>query len=107
MDGKAHLAVRFVQDLLGLSRMADASRGLTYHLVDVVQWHIHEDTYADAHATIIDAHLEHFRPGCFAWAEVVLAEPQDLKFKPTHFGRIGLWSLRQAARVIPGACLGR
>ena len=57
MDGKAHLAVRFVQDLLGLSRMADASRGLTYHLVDVVQWHIHEDTYADAHATIIDAHL--------------------------------------------------
>jgi len=62
MDGKAHLAVRFVQDLLGLSRMADASRGLTYHLVDVVQWHIHEDTYADAHATIIDAHLEHFPP---------------------------------------------
>ena len=57
MDGKAHLAVRFVQDLLGLSRMADASRGLTYHLVDVVQWHIHEDTYTDAHATIIDAHL--------------------------------------------------
>ena len=47
MDGKAHLAVRFVQDLLGLSRMADASRGLTYHLVNVAQWHIYDDNYAE------------------------------------------------------------
>lgn len=29
---------------LGLSRMADASRGLTYHhLVNVAQWHISDD----------------------------------------------------------------
>ena len=31
---------------LGLSRMADASRGLNYHrLVNVAQWHITEDNY--------------------------------------------------------------
>ncbi len=45
---------------LGLSRMADASRGLTYHrLVNVAQWHITEDNYASARAAIINAHHRH------------------------------------------------
>ena len=36
---------------LGLSRMADASRGLTYHhLVNVAQWHINDDNYVAARA---------------------------------------------------------
>lgn len=42
---------------LGLSRMADASRGLTYHhLVNVAQWHINDDNYLAARAPIINAH---------------------------------------------------
>jgi len=42
---------------LGLSRMADASRGLTYHhLVNVAQWHISDDNYVAARAAIINAH---------------------------------------------------
>ena len=42
---------------LGLSRMADASRGLTYHhLVNVAQWHISDDNYVATRATIINTH---------------------------------------------------
>jgi len=45
---------------LGLSRMADATRGLSYHhLVNVAQWHISEDNYASARATIVEAHHQH------------------------------------------------
>ena len=45
---------------LGLSRMADASRGLTYHhLVNVAQWHISDDNYVAARAAIINAHHKH------------------------------------------------
>jgi hypothetical protein len=45
---------------LGLSRMADATRGLSYHhLVNVAQWHISEDNYASARAAIVDAHHRH------------------------------------------------
>ena len=45
---------------LGLSRMADASRGLTYHhLVNVAQWHINDDNYVAARAVIINAHHKH------------------------------------------------
>ena len=45
---------------LGLSRMADASRGLTYHhLVNVAQWHITDDSYVAARAAIINAHHKH------------------------------------------------
>ena len=32
-----------------------------------------------------------FRPGCFAWAEVVLAKSQNLEPKPTHCGRTELY----------------
>jgi TnpA family transposase len=45
---------------LGLSRMADASRGLSYHhLVNVAQWHISDDNYVAARAAIINAHHRH------------------------------------------------
>jgi TnpA family transposase len=42
---------------LGLSRMADATRGLTYHhLVNVAQWHVSDDNYVAGRAAIINAH---------------------------------------------------
>lgn len=45
---------------LGLSRMADASRGLGYHhLVNIAQWHISDDNYVTARATIVNAHHRH------------------------------------------------
>ena len=45
---------------LGLSRMADASHGLTYHhLVNVAQWHINDDNYVAARAAIVNAHHKH------------------------------------------------
>lgn len=45
---------------LGLSRMADASRGLSYHhLVNIAQWHISDDNYVAARAAIINAHHRH------------------------------------------------
>ena len=53
---------------LGLSRMADASRGLNYHrLVNVAQWHITEDNYASARAAIINAHHRH--PMASLWGD--------------------------------------
>ena len=45
---------------LGLSRMADATRGLSYHhLVNVAQWHVNEDNYASGRAAIVEAHHRH------------------------------------------------
>jgi TnpA family transposase len=45
---------------LGLARMADASRGLSYHhLVNVAQWHISDDNYVAARAAIINVHHRH------------------------------------------------
>ncbi len=53
---------------LGLSRMADATRGLSYHhLVNVAQWHISEDNYAAARAVIVDAHHRH--PLAAVWGD--------------------------------------
>jgi TnpA family transposase len=45
---------------LGLARMADASRSLSYHhLVNVAQWHISDDNYVAARAAIINLHHRH------------------------------------------------
>ena len=45
---------------LGLSRMADATRGMSYHhLVNVAQWHVNEDNYASSQAVIVEAHHRH------------------------------------------------
>lgn len=53
---------------LGLSRMADATRGLTYHhLVNVAQWHIGEDNYAAARAVVVEA--QHRHPMATVWGD--------------------------------------
>jgi TnpA family transposase len=53
---------------LGLSRMADATRGLTYHhLVNVAQWHISEDNYAAARAVVVEA--QHRHPMAAVWGD--------------------------------------
>ncbi len=45
---------------LGLSRMADATRGVSYHhLVNVAQWHVNEDNYVSGRAVIVEAHHRH------------------------------------------------
>ncbi|HME25867.1 MAG TPA: Tn3 family transposase [Acetobacteraceae bacterium] len=45
---------------LGLTRMADASHGISYHhLVNVAQWHISDDNYVAARAAIINVHHKH------------------------------------------------
>lgn len=45
---------------LGLSRMAEATRGLSYHhLVNIAHWHITEDNYAAARAAIVNAQHRH------------------------------------------------
>ncbi|SDB71600.1 Tn3 family transposase [Belnapia rosea] len=53
---------------LGLSRMADATRGLTYHrLVNVAQWHINEDNYAAGRAAVVEA--QHRHPMAAVWGD--------------------------------------
>ncbi|MFC7478250.1 Tn3 family transposase [Dankookia sp. GCM10030260] len=53
---------------LGLSRMADATRGLTYHhLVNLAQWHINEDNYAAARAVVVEAQHQH--PIAAVWGD--------------------------------------
>jgi TnpA family transposase len=51
---------------LGLARMVDASRGLTYHhLVNVAQWQISDNNYVTARAAIIKVH--HVHPMAAIW----------------------------------------
>ncbi len=53
---------------LGLSRMADATRGLSYyHLVNTAQWHVNEDNYAAGRGAIVDAHHRH--PMAAIWGD--------------------------------------
>ncbi|WP_239003302.1 Tn3 family transposase [Rhodovastum atsumiense] len=53
---------------LGLARMADATRGLTYHhLVNVAQWHISEENYAAACAVLVEA--QHRHPMAAIWSD--------------------------------------
>ena len=45
---------------LGLSRMAESSRGLTHaRLLWTAQWHVRDETYAAALAAIVDHHHAH------------------------------------------------
>ncbi|HEY5300235.1 MAG TPA: Tn3 family transposase [Acetobacteraceae bacterium] len=65
---------------LGLSRMADASRGLTYHhLVNVAQWHINDDNYVAARAAIINAHHEH--PLAALWGDGTMSSSDGQYFR--------------------------
>jgi TnpA family transposase len=51
---------------LGLSRMADASSGLSYHhLVNVAQWHVTDDNYLAGRAAIIN--FQHQLPMAEFW----------------------------------------
>jgi hypothetical protein len=60
LRAKALAAVLADGTNLGLSRMADASRALSYHhLINVAQWHISDDNYVAARAAIINAHHSH------------------------------------------------
>lgn len=45
---------------LGLSRMAEASQGLSHaRLIWTAEWHVRQETYAAALAALVDAHHEH------------------------------------------------
>jgi len=65
---------------LGLARMADASHGLSYHhLLNVAQWHISDDNYVAARATIVNAHHKH--PLAAIWDDGTTAS-SDGQFAP-------------------------
>ena len=65
---------------LGLTRMADASHGLSYHhLVNVAQWHISDDNYVAARAAIINAHHRH--PMAAIWDDGTTASSDGQYFR--------------------------
>ena len=65
---------------LGLARMADASRGLSYHhLVNVAQWHINDDNYVAARAAIINLHNRH--PMAAIWDDGTTASSDGQYFR--------------------------
>ncbi|HTT81818.1 MAG TPA: Tn3 family transposase [Stellaceae bacterium] len=65
---------------LGLSRMADASHGISYHhLVNVAQWHISDDNYVAARAAIINAHHKH--PMAAIWDDGTTASSDGQYFR--------------------------
>lgn len=71
---------------LGLARMADASRGLTYHhLVNVAQWHINDDNYVAARAAIINVHHKH--PMAALWDDGTTSSSDGQYFRAA--GRAG------------------
>jgi hypothetical protein len=78
---------------LGLSRMADATRGLTYHhLVNVAQWHVSEDNYAAARAVVVEA--QHRHPMAAVWGDGTDASSDGQYF-------------RAGGRAGPSGCGGR
>jgi TnpA family transposase len=65
---------------LGLARMADASHGLSYHhLVNMAQWHISDDNYVAARATIVNAHHSH--PMAAIWDDGTTASSDGQYFR--------------------------
>jgi TnpA family transposase len=65
---------------LGLARMADASRGLSYyHLVNVAQWHISDDNYIAARAAIINVHHRH--PMAAIWDDGTISSSDGQYFR--------------------------
>jgi TnpA family transposase len=51
---------------LGLSRLAESSRGMSHaRLIWAAEWHVRDETYAAALAAVVDAHHEH--PMARAW----------------------------------------
>jgi TnpA family transposase len=67
---------------LGLSRMAESSRGLTHaRLLWTAEWHVRDETYAAALATIVDYH--HAHPIAAIWG------PGDTSSSDGQFFRAG------------------
>jgi TnpA family transposase len=65
---------------LGLTRMADASHGISYHhLVNVAQWHISDDNYVAARAAIINVHHKH--PMATIWDDGTTASSDGQYFR--------------------------
>jgi Tn3 transposase DDE domain len=88
---------------LGLARMADASRGLGYHhLVNVAQWHIGDDNYVAARASIINAHHRH--PMAAIWDDGTTSSSDGQYFRAG--GRAGAGgSVNAKYGIDPGAVL--
>ena len=88
---------------LGLARMADASRGLSYHhLVNVAQWHIGDDNYVAARAAIIDAHYNH--PMAAIWDDGTTSSSDGQYFRAG--GRAGAGgSVNAKYGIDPGAVI--
>jgi len=73
---------------LGLSRMADASHGISYHhLVNVAQWHVSDDNYVAARAAIVDVHQKH--PMAAIWDDGTTASSDGQYFRATGRGGAG------------------
>ncbi|MGY0834659.1 Tn3 family transposase [Azospirillum argentinense] len=67
---------------LGLSRMAEASRGLNHaRLIWAAEWHVRDETYAAALATVVNAH--HAHPMAHHWG------PGDTSSSDGQFFRAG------------------
>ena len=73
---------------LGLTRMAEASDGLSYHhLVNVAQWHISDDNYVAARAAIVNAHHKH--PLAAIWDDGSTASSDGQYFRAAGRGGAG------------------
>jgi len=88
---------------LGLARMADASRGLSYlHLVNVAQWHISDNNYVAARAAIINAHHRH--PMAAIWDDGTTSSSDGQYFRAG--GRAGAGgSVNAKYGIDPGAVM--
>lgn len=64
----------------GLTRMAGASHGISYHhLINVAQWHISDDNYVAARAAIINMHHKH--PMAAIWDDCTTASSDGQYFQ--------------------------
>jgi TnpA family transposase len=88
---------------LGLARMADASRGLSYlHLINVAQWHIGDDNYVAARAAIIDVHHKH--PMAAIWDDGTTSSSDGQYFRAGgHAGAGGAVNAKYG--IDPGAVI--
>jgi len=65
---------------LGLTRMADASHGISYHhLVNVAHWHLSDDNYVAARAAIVNVHHKH--PMAAIWDDGTTASSDGQYFR--------------------------
>lgn len=88
---------------LGLSRMADASRGLSYlHLVNVAQWHISDENYVAARAAIVNAHHRH--PMAAIWDDGTTSSSDGQYFRAGGRAESG-GSVNAKYGIDPGAVL--